>query len=335
MLNKTEEEIMKHWKGRVDSPPMVTIATITFNHKKFIEQALDSFLLQETSFPFEIIVHDDLSTDGTIDIIKKYEIKYPHIIKPIYQKENQYSQGINMIPHTFVFPKAKGKYIAFCECDDYWTGVSKLEQQFNFLETHPEYSVCYHNSTIVDEQNRLVSKNKHPSPRDYSIEEMLLGETFILTNTIMFRKFSEEAIKHHTKVYKDVFNGDMAIMHQLGFMGKAKYLNDIDNAAYRVHSDGIWSSLNEVNKIKNLYHGKKVLEKNLNLYPDIQVKMKEIIDKDFSVTLSRILYAGDFQGYKNIIKMILKDKELSLSIIFFKHIKYMFARVFARITHSI
>jgi glycosyltransferase involved in cell wall biosynthesis len=330
MIDKTEEQIRKRWQGDIANPK-VTVCTITFNHKDFIEQSLDSFLRQETTFPFEIIVHDDLSTDGTKEIIEQYEKKYPNIIKPIYQKENQYSKGIRAISPIFVFPVAKGEYITLCEGDDYWNGVSKLEEQVNFLEKNPQYSVCYHNSVVVDEEDKLKSSKKNPLARDYSIEEMLLGETFILTNTIMFRKFTSETLTHYQNSFKEVYNGDMALMHQLAFMGKSKYLEEIEYAAYREHSGGVWSSINEVQKITNLYRSKRILEDNLNDYPLLKEKMNEIISNHLAVALSRILALGDLKSYKKVLEIIQKDNKLSLSSILGKHVNYMFSRIYAQL----
>src|SRR5690554_2985712 len=94
--------------------PLVSISTITFNHAPYIRQCLDGFLMQKTDFAFEVLIHDDASTDGTEEIIREYEAKYPDIIKPLYEIENQYSKGRSG-SRTFNFPRAKGKYIALCE----------------------------------------------------------------------------------------------------------------------------------------------------------------------------------------------------------------------------
>ena len=105
--------------------PLLSICCVTYNHESFISQCLDGFLMQQTDFPFEILIHDDASADGTANIIMEYEAKYPDLIKPIYQTENQFSKGIK-ISVTFNFPRAKGKYIALCEGDDYWTDPLKF-----------------------------------------------------------------------------------------------------------------------------------------------------------------------------------------------------------------
>jgi len=107
--------------------PIVSICCITYNHEKYIRDAIEGFLMQKTLFPIEILIHGDASTDKTADIIKEYEVKYPDIIKPIYQTENQFSKGVS-ISATYQFPRARGKYIAICEGDDYWTDPHKLQK---------------------------------------------------------------------------------------------------------------------------------------------------------------------------------------------------------------
>lgn len=127
---------------------LVSILCTAYNHEQYIRSALDSFVSQKTDFAFEVLVNDDASTDGTAAIIREYEEKYPEIIRPFYQVENQFSKGIGYIYENIFYPKARGKYFAFCEGDDYWTDESKLQRQVDFLESHPDYSACVHNTTL-------------------------------------------------------------------------------------------------------------------------------------------------------------------------------------------
>ena len=133
----------------MEEQPLVTIQCITYNHEPYIRQCLEGFVMQKTNFKFEAIVHDDASTDKTADIVREYAEKYPDIIKPIYETENQYSKsdgslGRIMNAHT------KGKYIALCEGDDYWTDPLKLQKQVDFLEANPEYVLTCHRYKIYD-----------------------------------------------------------------------------------------------------------------------------------------------------------------------------------------
>ena len=114
--------------SNIKQSPLVSITCLTYNHAPYLRQCLDGFVMQKTSFPIEILIYDDASEDGTQDIIREYERKYPDLIKPIYQTENQYSKGVK-VEFVYNYPRAKGKYIAFCEGDDYWTDPNKLQKQ--------------------------------------------------------------------------------------------------------------------------------------------------------------------------------------------------------------
>ena len=127
---------------------MVSVLCTAYNHEKFLREALDSMLGQQTDFPFEVLISDDVSTDSTRDIIREYEAKYPDVLRPFYLTENLYSQGRDVYYEVF-FPNARGKYTAFCEGDDCWTDPTKLQRQVDFLEAHPDYTACVHNTELV------------------------------------------------------------------------------------------------------------------------------------------------------------------------------------------
>ncbi len=153
---------------------MVSVLCTAYNHEKFIEDAIKGVLKQKTDFKFELIIHDDASTDTTAEIIKKYEKKNPDIIHAILQAVNQYQQC--NIYHSFLFPNAKGKYIAFCEGDDYWIDEEKLQKQVSFLESHEEYSMCMHNAirlNYVSGKQDLL--NTFPRDGTYTQKEQILA----------------------------------------------------------------------------------------------------------------------------------------------------------------
>ena len=154
--------------------PVVSVCVITYNHGKYIRQCLDGILMQEVTFPYEILIHDDASPDNTAEIIREYEAKYPEIIKPIYQTVNQYSQGIDVGKYNF--ERAVGKYIAFCEGDDYWTDPKKLQMQVDFLEKHPKYVGTAHNVRVIDETGEDVADTINPYPT-YSQHKFTIHDT--------------------------------------------------------------------------------------------------------------------------------------------------------------
>lgn len=184
---RSEDEIISSWNGGTDTP-LVSICCITFNHEAYIEDALEGFLIQQTDFPFEILIHDDASTDATAEIIREYERVYPKLIKPIYQTENQYSKVRAMNP-TFNYPRAKGDFIALCEGDDFWTEKNKLQKQVDYLQSHEAYSMCSHN--VRFEFDGVVEKHNNYTARviqDAGLEDILSNGLFIALNSIVFRK---------------------------------------------------------------------------------------------------------------------------------------------------
>ncbi|RUO26268.1 glycosyl transferase family 2 [Aliidiomarina minuta] len=236
---RSEKEIMSFWQGDV-SKPLVSISCTTYNHEKFIEDALEGFLIQETDFPFEIIIHDDASTDRTQDIIKEYQYAYPNLIRTILQTENQYSEGRK--PGGFLFSAYQGKYVANCEGDDYWTDKDKLQIQVGFLEQHPEYVISCHDATIIDSSGNVLSKQKLPSScrRDFDENELLSGRAWILTMSRVYRR--EISRIPESKYIK---NGDTFFAALMGLHGKCKFHPEISPAMYRVHDGGIWSSTSQ------------------------------------------------------------------------------------------
>lgn len=133
----------------MDTNITISICCITYNHEKYLRECLEGILIQKVNFEYEILIHDDASTDNTPSIINEYAKKFPNIIRPILQQENQYSKGISPL-RQILFPIVKGKYIAICEGDDYWTDPLKLQKQVDFLENHQEYSLCCHMVTRIN-----------------------------------------------------------------------------------------------------------------------------------------------------------------------------------------
>ncbi len=128
---------------------MVSVNMMVYNHAKYLRNAIEGVLMQKRDFDIELLIHDDASTDGSQEIIREYQNNYPNIIKPIYQKENQFSKKIE-IGLIYQYPRCKGKYIAMCEGDDYWTDPNKLKKQVSYLEIHPDFIACSHNVSFID-----------------------------------------------------------------------------------------------------------------------------------------------------------------------------------------
>ncbi|KKG09287.1 glycosyltransferase [Methanosarcina sp. 2.H.A.1B.4] len=222
--------------------PLVSICCITYNQEKYIRDAIESFLMQETDFPFEIIIHDDASTDGTADIIREYEKKYPRIIKPIYQTENQYSKGIKVT--LLACKESKGKYIAFCEGDDYWTYPLKLQKQIMEMEKHPECHISFHPAIIKWDDGSRVNQTMCLHSKKHTVfttEEVILGGGGGMpTNSIIINNLVMPRIISFFEMAKEAPSGDYYIQILGAENGGALYLTDI-MSVYRRGVPGSWT----------------------------------------------------------------------------------------------
>lgn len=237
--------------------PKVSVYCLTYNHENFIRETLDGFIMQETDFPFEVIIHDDASTDKTADIIREYEAKYPDIIKAVCQNVNQVSQCVNIV-NKFIAPNIQGEYVAICEGDDYWTDKTKLQKQADFLDTHPDFTVCFH-PVVVRYEDGSAPDSIYPKPDFIEGEhlpvEYMLFANYIQTNSVMYRwrfKSQEEMDSLYTV---DVVPGDW-LMHLLhAQVGKIGFIKDV-MAVYRRHPKGVWwvSQANDQERL-HLTHG--------------------------------------------------------------------------------
>lgn len=235
----SEEWIMAKWREDPDKP-LVSIVCQTYNHATFIKDALNGFLMQQTDFPFEIIVHDDASTDGTSDILREYQFRYPNLIRLIIQEENQYQKGKR--PSGFTFPMARGKYIAFCEGDDYWIDESKISKQASFLDANPGVSLVYTDS-ISFIGGKYTGKDDGGSKSDLTPEELTRAPS-ISTLTACFRNLLDNPIELNFVWYGDIF-----IWSRLGHFGSGKYMQDILPSLYRIHGNGIHSLSTQEKKL--------------------------------------------------------------------------------------
>lgn len=220
----------------MNSDVLVSICCITYNHAPYIRQCLDGFIMQKTNFKFEILIHDDASTDGTADIIREYEAKYPNILKPIYQTENQYSKGKN-ISATYNWPRAVGKYVAMCEGDDYWTDPLKLQKQVDFLEGHPDFSMCFHRAKIKNECNANTSyaRCEEIETKEYFANDMC-PMWIVPTASVVYRRqlVSTYPIKH-----RDWFDsGDIVLFETCAHVGRVWGMEDA-MSVYRMNAGSL------------------------------------------------------------------------------------------------
>ena len=233
--------------------PLVSISCITYNHASYIKECIDGFLMQKTNFNFEVLIHDDHSTDGTEEIIKEYAKQYPDIIKPLFEKENQYSLGKPIGSAVWNLPRARGEYIAICEGDDYWTDPYKLQKQVAFLESHPDYGMCYTKvKRFVPKNNKFIDEWGGPN----ETMDKLLIENTIPTLTAVFHKaiyYNYLTEIHPSK--RGWLMGDYPIWLYFAQNSKIKFINET-TGVYRICTESASHSndLEKIIRFNNSYH---------------------------------------------------------------------------------
>lgn len=247
---------MRLGDGFMNNKILVSVICLTYNQEKYIAQCMDSLVNQNTRFKYEIIVHDDNSNDDTQKILTEYETRYSDRVSLILQDENQYSKGINILD-DIVVPRAKGKYIAICEGDDYWTDINKLEKQVEAMENNSKCWICSHAVSMVDEEGLNVIGKIAPSERNciFNIAEVIKGDGgFVGTNSLLIRREAFEQKYTFRKVYPlDYFLQIMGTLH-----GGMLYLTD-EMSAYRTFSEGSWSNSMMQDQEKFCRHYKKMI----------------------------------------------------------------------------
>lgn len=236
---------------------MASIHCITYNHENYIADAIESFLMQKTDFPIEILIHDDASTDRTPEIIKQYESKYPDLIKPIYQTENQYSKGVKV--GRFNRERAKGKYIAICEGDDYWTDPYKLQKQVDYMEKHTECSLCVHAGYRVSPEKIKMKPHIRPNRGNkiFTVEEVIEGYGGLFaTNSILYPAVFG---KNRPDFQENAPVGDYPLVIYLALQGTVYYIDEF-MSAHRVGVKDSWSSMMSLSIERRVAHYYKIMD---------------------------------------------------------------------------
>ncbi len=229
---------------------MVSVRLMTFNHEKYIAQAMDGIMMQKTDFPVEVVVGDDFSQDNTLGLIREYKGTDNITIRILHrQTGDEYWKKRQTLGRLYNFANiienCQGKYIALLDGDDYWTDPYKLQKQVDFLESAPEYVACYHPVMVVDENNNKLRKAKSSfvHNRDATADELIRGRVMSMLSLCfrnVIREFPEEFYKSPT--------GDNFICSLLGNHGNGKYIDHIQPSAYRMHASGVWSLRDERHK---------------------------------------------------------------------------------------
>ena len=227
-------------RRRASRRPKVSVMVITYNHEKYIAQALESVLMQETDFDFEINVIEDCSTDKTQEIIMGYVRKYPDIVKPYFNKKNI---GFKVTQKNFYrgFLTLTGDYLAILEGDDYWTSPHKLQKQVDFLEASPDFAICAHNTIKVYEDG---SNEPHRflywgQLGDATVEDVICLRVFFHTTGILYRNVFKGV---PPRQFRSKWSCDIFIMIAHAVHGKVHHIDE-DMAVYRAHAGGRFSGM--------------------------------------------------------------------------------------------
>lgn len=273
---------------------VVSIICNAYNHESYIAKCLDGFVMQKTNFKFEILIHDDASTDNTASIIRAYETQYPDLLKPIYQTENQYSKrGVA----RFQYPRVKGKYIAICEGDDYWTDPLKLQKQYEAMEAHPEVDICVHAAQRINEKTKKTSLI---APRRQNAviptEDVILGGgAYVATNSIFFRA----SIMDSMPPFRRMIDLDYIIQIHGSLRGGMLYLNDC-MSVYRYMSPESWTVRTSQNIQQYETHRKRVRDVMYQLDCDTNEKYHDTIMQ--RLAMDDFLMNKRRENYKEMLK---------------------------------
>jgi glycosyltransferase involved in cell wall biosynthesis len=225
--------------------PIVSVAMITYNHEQFIAQAIESVLMQQTSFFFELVIGEDCSTDTTREIVQSYARENPARIRLLLPEQNT-----GMIPNFVNTLRAcRGRYIALCEGDDYWTDPHKLQKQVDLLDDQPEYALCFHRVTMFQEDDSQPVKYKPATQRkEISDLEDLLQGNFIHSCSVMFRR---SAIDQFPDWYYEIPFPDWPLFVFCAQQGQIYYITEV-MGAHRLHESGSWTTRPQIEKLKSI-----------------------------------------------------------------------------------
>jgi len=293
---------------------MVSVSCLAYNHSKYIRQCLEGFVNQKTNFKFEVLIHDDASTDGTQDIIREYEEKYPEIIKPIYQTENQYSKGVK-ISYRYIYPRARGKYIAICEGDDYWCDENKLQMQFDFLQKNLDYSACVHNTKIL---NCKTGEEKIKLTK--TIDETLSTEQVLFNTVKEFHTSSVMFRKSFIQIPDELalsWCGDCSRAVYLALCGKVFRFAKV-MSVYRFFAEGSYTERTEklpVTVIINRYMDMILFYRNLDRlsnYKYHNALESRINEKEFEILMLKKDYKKALKKYPDIVRNLPVREKIAL-----------------------
>ena len=247
----------------------LSILVMAYNVEKYIAEALDSIVMQKVNFSYEILIGNDGSSDGTVEILKEYEKKYPEIIKLFLTKRITRSGSGDYLNFANLFANAKGEYFCVLDGDDFWSDENKLQKQINFLDQNHDYTVCGHNYWLLYEDGKMVkSYDEEKDKTNYTfvaetLEDLLLRNKcpYMQTSSLIYRNVFANDLEMKNKFLLPMYSADLVRTLLHAKEGKVKYLKDFISC-YRISASGIWSYRSEIEQINQhinffTYHKKK------------------------------------------------------------------------------
>ena len=246
---------------------LVSVFVVTYNQEKYIRQCLDSILMQQVDFDYEVVIGEDHGTDGTRAICEEYAVKYPQVRLLPFTKNLGVAGNWKR-----VLSECRGKYVAMCEGDDYWTDSLKLQKQVDFFrnDTSKEYIMSFHDVSVKYYEGRIIEESKTEGGiacADKTSEELIIG-AHPSTQTVFFRADHLPEILSKMKSYH-WNNSDAILFSLLGRYGKGKFLPEVGNSVWRIHGNSVWSSAPNIVKEINLFHTFTFLQKANNDYKSL------------------------------------------------------------------
>lgn len=236
-----------------EEPIMVAIHCLVYNHEPYLRDCFEGFVMQKTNFRFVAVVHDDCSTDGSASIIREYEAKYPEIIKPIYESENQYSKHDWSLERIMseAIDATGAKYVAMCEGDDYWIDPLKLQKQVDILEADETLMACCSAYSIVDNHSKIIkAKDEKAVVKDnkegrYNLRDFFRDDHRYPTLTVLYRNIHKKEIREKFAHTRNAFLGDWTMWICLLIYGDMYYIDEV-TAAYRINPTSVTHTVNRV-----------------------------------------------------------------------------------------
>lgn len=298
----TESEIRSRWSQDL---PVVSVCSLIYNHEPYLAEFFSGILQQQTDFAFELICHDDASTDRSRDIILEFHAQYPGIIRYVFQRENQWSQGYR-VELEHLYPHARGTYISLCEGDDYWIDPRKLSKQVAAMDAHPNCSICYHASYETSPRGRVPTPDKD---QIVTAVDVILGDGGMMpTASIMFRR----SVLDETPEYlRRAPVGDYPLQVHCATRGEALYLSAI-MSVYRLYRPDSWT--NQIDSTSGSIAFRKRMVSCLQMMADeldsdlIPAVRQVSVNHRYMLAIS-YAHAGDFEMfYQTIVQIPYSEK---------------------------